>query len=57
MLNGLDAWDIEKQVLKKLASFKYKGPRIFIDTGVSEILTIDPTPTLKRLLHEQLFYV
>lgn len=33
------------------------GPRIFIDTGVSEILTIDPTLTLKRLLHEQLFYV
>lgn len=57
MLNGLDAWDLEKQILRTLASFKYKGPNIFVDTGVSEILTIDPTPTLKRLLHERLFCI
>jgi hypothetical protein len=57
MLKGTDAWDLEKQILKRLSQYKYSGNPIFSNTGIAEILTINPEQLLKELIYEQLFHV
>lgn len=49
-LKGTDAWDLEKQVLRTFASYKYQGPQIFIDTGIAEILTENPYSYIQSYL-------
>lgn len=51
--NGLHAWMLEKLILRDLKQFKFKGPQIFKHTKNTEILTINPIPTItQRILYE-----
>lgn len=52
--NGEDAWVLEKLVLRDLRIYKYKGLPIFNNTGVTEIVTINPLNTiLQRITNGQ----
>lgn len=52
-LEGTNAWDIEKRILRKFRQYKYKGPDIFKHTGNTEVLTINPlTVILKEINNE-----
>lgn len=41
--DGAVAWDLEKHVLRQFGKFKYKGEKVLKHTGITEILTINPT--------------
>lgn len=50
--NGIDAWTLEKLILRDLKIFKYDGSPIFKKTNIAEILCINPIPTItKRILN------
>lgn len=57
ILNGEIAWDIEKQVLKEMGQYRYKGISIFKNTGNTEIFTTDPLTILQKVINEQLFSI
>jgi hypothetical protein len=48
---------MEKHILKVFAAHKYKGESIFKDTGISEILLVDPSNKLKEHIYEQIFRI
>lgn len=50
--NGALAWDLEKYILRHLKDYKYTGPQIFKRTGISEMLTINPTLHVDTYLRE-----
>lgn len=50
--DGVAAWDIEKQVMRKFKSYKYTGSTIFKYTGNSEVFTINPTNYLNNLIKD-----
>ena len=47
-IDGEQAWDLEKAVLRKFSHSKYKGPSPFRDTGITEILTENPSIYIKE---------
>lgn len=51
-MDGGTAWEFEKQILRNLREFKYLGSPILKFTGISEILTIDPTKIILKEIHE-----
>ena len=51
LLEGTKAYDFEKQILKEFAQYKYTGAPVFIDTGITEILTINPINKIKELIN------
>lgn len=54
IFDGILAWDIEKEVLRKCKNNRYIGPSIFSDTGNTEIFTINPIHIIKDILNERL---
>jgi hypothetical protein len=52
LLNGEDAYDIEKTIGKRFKDFKYKGVSPLSCTGSTEILTINPIEEIKELINE-----
>lgn len=57
IFNGEIAWNIEKQVLREMKNYRYKGAQIFKDTGNTEIFTANPIQILTKVINEQLFSV
>ena len=52
--DGAVAWDLEKHILRQFSKFKYKGEKVLKHTGITEIITIDPTEYILRYV-ERLF--
>lgn len=57
ILDGEHAWNIEKQILRELKADRYIGPKIFKDTGNTEIFTTNPLNIITKVINEQLFSI
>ena len=55
ILEGSIAWDIEKLVLRQMHKYKYKGAKVFSNTGITEILTKNPIDILQKDINELVF--
>lgn len=51
-LNGVLAWELEKVMLRKYANKKYDGKSPFSRTGITEILTEDPSKNIQTYIKE-----
>jgi len=51
-LDGLVAWDFEKNILRACKADRYVGPKIFSATGVSEMFTTNPLPQIQEELNK-----
>jgi hypothetical protein len=53
-IDGRDAWDFEKEIVRHFKELKYKGPQVLKYTKNTEILTVNPINYIKqRIVNEQ----